>query len=473
MSLCRVVEYDPNNFEPWYQALDSLKRRWPTADPERTRIVGSILADIEERGIEAVLESARTYDCSSLEFDSIAVTDEEYERASVSPKHLEAIRHSIERVTHFHEAQLAALTKGWSREPTPWTSTDAYRWQIPARSGAHPTGYEGQRLVHHADAGIYVPGGKAAYPSSVIMNAIPARVAGIGASEISICTPAGPNGKISPAVIVAAREIGIRRIVKVGGAAAIGFLALGEGGDGGHGPGWRFQGVWGPNSVVAGPGNAWVNEAKRQLWGRVGLDSYAGPSEVCVLTDGSANARFAAADWLTQVEHAEDNVGVVVSTSRSTAMEILEEAEKQLAGAPREAIMRKALSEHGLVLICDGDHIEAAASAACKMRAEHLTIMVEDLDDVSSRILSAGCVLLGDYTPQSSGDFVSGPSHTLPTNLGARFASPVNVMTFLKFQNISCLTKEDLAELRPTIEAFAEMEGFPQHGLGASIRFEE
>lgn len=469
MSLCRVIPYDPDCPELWDQALKELKSRRPMPDSEATAAVASILRDIEERGVLAALESAQKFDCPSLTLDTFAVTDEEYEQAQVGDRQFDAIRRSIERVSRFHEAQLGALTRGWTPKPTPWTERHAWRWQIPAREDSEDTGYEGQQLVPLADAGIYVPGGKASYPSSVIMNAVPACVAGIGASDISICTPAGPDGKVNQSVIVAARELGIRRIAKVGGAAAIGFLAIGDV-DGLAD--WRFGGVWGPNSAVVGPGNRWVNEAKRQLWGRVGLDSYAGPSEVCVLVDETANAKFAAADWLTQIEHSEDNVGVVVSNSKEKAEEILMEAEAQLRGSPREQTLRAALKEHGMVLICDGDPIDRAANVACKMRAEHLTIMVEDVEDVSPRILSAGCILLGDYTPQSAGDFVSGPSHTLPTNLGARFASPLNVMTFLKFQSITKLTKEDLAEMRPAIEAFAEMEGFPQHGKGASIRFE-
>ncbi|MBI5705402.1 MAG: histidinol dehydrogenase [Armatimonadetes bacterium] len=440
--------------------------RRPKPNPETSKAVWKILADIEKNGVRAAVKYAKRFDSPKISLKNIAVSSKEIRTARLATREHDAIVKSIERVTQFHYQQLTALTRGWKKAKL-WGETRIWEWRTPARkdAAAEATGFEGQRLIPVNRVGLYVPGGKAAYPSSVIMNAVPAIVAGVG--ELCVCTPALPDGSVHPAILVAARELGIEQIAKVGGAAAIAFMAHGDTTE----EFWSDKNPWLRCDLVCGPGNAWVNEAKRQLWGSVGLDSYAGPSEVCVLVDETANARFAAADLLTQIEHSEDNFAVLVSTNRDKADEILAEAEKQLAGSPREAIMRKALKEKGICFVVK--KLYEASMKGSSIASEHLSCMVGELEQAASYIKSAGCILLGDYTPQSAGDFVSGPSHTLPTNLGARFASPVNVMTFLKFQSISCLTKEDLAELRPTIEAFAEMEGFPQHGRGASIRFED
>lgn len=470
MSVCRIVGPGGAVFDEARELVQPLLKRFPRPEPTVIRTVSKILADIEKGGVRAAVCYARKFDCPTLKLRQFAVTKREIAEATVPREHHAAIVRSIEQVRGFHEEQLKRLTQGWSPiELRPKHNRKAWQWTIsPTRGREATTGFEGQRLQSVWRVGVYVPGGKAAYPSSVIMNAVPAMVA--GTTNVAIATPARPDGSIHPAILVAARELGIVQIVKVGGAAAIGFLAMGDN----FKWNWLWDCDWGPCDVVVGPGNAWVNEAKRQLWGRVGLDSYAGPSEVCVVVDDSANAAYAAADLLTQVEHSEDNLGVLIGTSLEKVEEVLREVDRQMTGAPREATMRKALAERGLAVVVGTDNKRRAFEIKANWSAaEHLSLMVENPEEAAMWIRNAGCILLGDYTPQSAGDFVSGPSHTLPTNLGARFASPVNVMTFLKFQSISKLTKEDLAELRPTIEAFAEMEGFPQHGRGASIRFEE
>ncbi len=468
MSLCPIIVYDTSDrerFKEYARARIALSKRGVEGGFAESKTVAKIIEDVRVNGLWAVWKYTRRFDAPKLRIRDLVVTDKEIKSAEVSKEQHAAILHSIERVRDFHAEQLKNLTKGWK------TSSDGvFEWRMPARKKEEKTGFEGQRLRPIRKVGVYVPGGKASYPSSVIMNAVPAQVA--GAEEILIATPPRHDGSLNPAVLVAARELGLNRIIKCGGAAAIALLAIGDNSvytERGlpQGTGEFWNGV----DKIVGPGNMWVNEAKRQLWGRVGFDTYAGPSEVAVVADETANPAYAAADWLSQVEHAEDNCGYLVVWSEKVAHRILEEAEKQLKGAPREAVMRAALKEKGLVIIDESRKM--ALHTASSLAAEHLTLMVEDPEEALETIQDAGCILLGSYTPQSAGDFCSGPSHTLPTAMAARFGSPLNVMEFLRFQSISNLTKDDLAELAPTIQAFGEMEGFPQHARGASIRFED
>lgn len=469
MSLCRIVELPPGasreHVSAYVDALHSAQFRGRKAvDPKLSSAVAKIVDDVRTRGWKAAIKYTRRFDCPTLKVGQMEVSMKEIRQARLPDYQHDAIVKSIERVRAFHEKQLSMITKGWKRITLDrFEKTTAWEWRMPARE-SEPTGFEGQRLIPLASAGIYVPGGKANYPSSVIMNCVPALVARV--EKIVVCTPPREDGSISPAVLLAARELGIETIVKCGGAQAVALMAYGPYGESGEVGTAYFD--WGWVDKIAGPGNRWVNEAKRQLWGQVGLDTFAGPSEVCVVADETANPAFAAADWLTQVEHAEDNVGYLVTTTREVADRILEEAEKQLSGAPREATMRDSLKQNGLVLA--GFFARGTANG---LAAEHSSIMTKDAESLLAGFDLSSCVLLGDYTPQSAGDFVSGPSHTLPTGGAARFGSPVNVMDFLKFQSISCLTKEDLQELLPTIEAFGEMEGFPQHARGARIRFDD
>jgi len=485
LSLWPIVELGVDSVSEFAEVVSRLQNRQPRPIPSTVRTVAKILADIERGGARAAARYARKFDAPGLKLKDLAVSQKELRAAQVPKPHQEAILTAIHRVTEFHEAQLKVLTKGWRRTKL-WDDRAAWQWTIPAvresdesraagppppqsrntprpqQPTSHKRGFVGQRLVPMDRVGIYVPGGKAAYPSSVIMNAVPAKVAGV--NEIAMATPARTDGTLNPAILVAARELGIERIVRVGGAAAVGFLAFGAY----ESDSVRRQLEWLPCDKVVGPGNVWVNEAKRQLWGRVGLDSYAGPSEVCVVVDETAEARFAAADLLTQVEHSEDNVGILIGTDRAKVEEVLAEAESQLQGAPREKIMRRALSERGAAIVVH--KLSEAALLASALAPEHLTLMVKDADEAARYVEDAGCILLGPWTPQSAGDFVSGPSHTIPTNLGARFASPVNVTEFLRFQSIGKLSPEDASELEPPVRAFGEMEGLPAHAFNAAIR---
>lgn len=426
-----------------------LKKRGSQRDAATEKIVAGIIADVRSRGDEALLETGRKFDSPSLQ--SLEVTAEELETATISERFLGAIRESLSRVRSFHQQQLEAITTGMRP-----AGNGRYVWLTQhGEPGTVPEGSFGQRLMPVLAAGVYVPGGKATYPSSVIMNAVPALVAGV--QSVFVTTPAARDGNLNPAVLVALREVGVTRTFKVGGAAAIAALALGT------------ETIPRVDKIV-GPGNRFVNEAKRQLWGAVGLDGYAGPSEVGILADDSANARLAAADFLSQIEHAEDNAGFIVATSQAKVNEILAEVERQVTGTPREAIMRQAMADEAMVFIARD--LNEACDVMNAIAPEHLSVAVDNLDAALAKIQNAGCVLLGEWTPESAGDFCLGPSHTLPTAGAARFGSPVNILDFLKVQSVSRLTREQLEPLIEVIEIFGEMEGFPTHGFGGTIRRE-
>lgn len=426
------------------------------ADREVSTVVAELIEDVRTRGDAALLDHACRFD--SPEVTSVVVTSAEFDQAeqTVSEEDRAALELAIDRVMRFHEAQVYYLTETMDRheggesrfEGVPQTS---YSWSEETDHG----GYLGQRLIPVAAAGVYVPGGRATYPSSVVMNVGPANVAMV--PHVSVATPSRRDGSIAPAVLLAARLMHVDQVVRVGGASAVAALALGT---------ESVRRV----DVVAGPGNRYVNEAKRQLWGTVGLDGYAGPSEVCVLADATTNARWAAADLLTQVEHAEDNAGFLVCTDEVKAREILVEVDRLVADAPRGHVIEAALQRYGMVFVTRDR--QQASEIINAIAPEHLSLAVQDAEDWLPLIENAGCILIGEWTPESAGDFVAGPSHTLPTSRAARFGSPLNVMHFLKFQSVIRLGEGDLAELRPAIERFAQMEDFPAHGQGAAVRFE-
>lgn len=420
----------------------ALAQRTAQTDEETRWIVREILEDVRRRGDDALLDAARRFDAPGLQ--SVWVSEEEIESATLPGLEMRALRSAAERVLAFHWMQVRRLTAGWEG-PNFWSNSG---------EGFGGPGV-GQRLLPVDSAGIYVPGGRAAYPSSVLMNALPAVAAGV--RRIVVATPARPDGTLAPGVLAALRLCGVREAIKVGGAAAIGALALGTG---------TLRRV----DVIAGPGNRFVNEAKRQLWGAVGLDGFAGPSEVCVLTDAETNARFAAADLLTQIEHAPDNVGFLVGTDEGKLREVLAEAEAQVAVVERRGTLLQALQNGAAFLARDETQ---AAEIVDAIAPEHLSIATREPERWLGRIRNAGCILLGEWSPESAGDFVAGPSHTLPTAGAARFQSPVSALSFLKLQSVIRLSRDQLRELAPTIEAFGRMEGFPAHARGATIRFEE
>jgi histidinol dehydrogenase len=389
--------------------------------------VADTIADVRARGDAALLDSARKFDCPNL--GALLAGRDELEQSS-NQSIIEAAR---DRIRAFHEAQMNFLFG------------NGLAWQMPNQE-------IGQRYLPLSSVGVYVPGGKATYPSSVLMNAVPAQAAGVG--RIVVATPAPGTGKLSASVATALRACGVNSVLKVGGAAAIAALAYGT------------ESIT-PVDKIVGPGNRYVNEAKRQVWGDVGLDGYAGPSEVAVIADNDADPMWAAADLLTQVEHAEDNAGFLICLSEAQFRAVLDAAETLLVRSSREPIMRAALRDHGLAILARD--LDEACDLANEIAPEHLSLLTGT--DVSDKIVNAGCILIGGHTPESAADWAIGPSHTLPTIRGARFSSPLNVMDFMKVQSMSRLDATGLGDLMPVIEAFGQMEGFEMHARAARLRF--
>lgn len=431
-----VLRYGDAQLERW---LD----RSPQFDASVVASVAETIAQVRSEGAAAVLDRARLYDCPTLE--DLFVSQEELNGAQVPDAEVEALREAIRRVTEFHEVQMSVITNDWEELPVGWG------WRTDVTEG--DTGFEGQRMLSLARVGIYVPGGRAAYPSSVLMNAIPAFCAGV--KEVVLATPARSDGSIHPLVLVACRELGISTILKAGGAAAVAAMAFG------------IEGLRRVDKI-AGPGNAYVTEAKRQVWGAVGLDGFAGPSEVAVAVDGSFDAKFAAADLLTQIEHAPDNVAMLVAIGEEALQSVFDEVAAQLQSAPRAEVVRDALNNESVAVVVS--NLDEAAETLNRFAPEHASLMVENPGELAGRLVNCGCVAIGPYTAQSAGDYCSGPSHTLPTGGAARFGSPVSCLDFVKVQSVSMFTKSDIVQLAPTIATLAIAEGFPAHAFGAEVR---
>ncbi|MCG9895995.1 MAG: histidinol dehydrogenase [Fimbriimonadaceae bacterium] len=463
MRLCDIVGPDDPR-------VPALSRRRPKFDSAQADTVRRIIDDVAVRGAEAVLESARRFDAPGL---AEILEEIDGEGEGLSEAETEALHTAAERIEEFHRTQLQVIAEGWEGIDSGWA------WQTSAVERDNPeaqtemqlgpikvpmppemrqdrieSGMLGQRMLPIRRVGVYAPGGKASYPSSILMTAIPAKVA--GCREIVAATPARPDGTLAPAVREACRLAGVTQVVKCGGAAGIAGLALGW-------PG--FDRV----DLIVGPGNTWVNEAKRQLWGTVGLTAYAGPSEVAVVCLPGFDPLHAAADLLTQVEHSDDNVGLLIAFSRADAEAVLDSAAVMAGTAERGDVLRAALRSHGLAVVCGS--AEEAARLVDDFAPEHLALHGDEAEGFLGLISNAGCVALGGFTPQSAGDYASGPSHALPTSGAARFGSPVNVQDFLRFQTVTSFEREDLDVIRPVIETLAQMEGLPFHGRAASIRF--
>lgn len=415
-------------------ALSRARAQSVSQDAATREIVEKIILDVRTRGDAALLESGRKFDAPGLTTLQVSAEAQKQALEGIDPATRAAFEITLGRVIEFHQSQREGLTMLWKNQTV---------------SG----GFVGQRMIPLERVGVYVPGGNATYPSSVFMNVLPAQVAGV--PSIFVATPSGSSGCLHESVLAALELTQTTQAFMVGGAAAMAAFAFGT------------ETVPRVDKIV-GPGNKWVNEAKRQLWGQVGVDGYAGPSEVCVVADDSANVAFVAADILTQVEHAPDNAAYLIALSSEKLQEVLVEIERQLVGAPREATMRQALLDNGLAIAVRD--LSEAFDFVNGIAPEHLTVAIKDPETWLSRIQNAGCILLGEYTPESAGDYCLGPSHTLPTSGAARWQSPINVLDFLKVQSVSLLTPPDLAPLIPVIEQFGLVEGFPAHAAGATIR---
>ena len=405
--------------------------------PERTGVesaVLEILADVRKNGDEALLRYGRKFDCPDLE--RLEVRREEIDAAAgaVSPDLMRVLRKAEENIAEFHKNQL--------RTGFVMTRPD----------GA----VMGQRILPIARVGIYVPGGTAAYPSTVLMNAVPARLAGCG--EIVMATPCGRNGEINPAILAAAKLAGVTRVFRMGGAQAVAAMAFGT------------ESVPKVDKIV-GPGNAYVAEAKRQVFGRVAIDMVAGPSEILVVADAAANPRHVAADMLSQAEHDKMASAVLVTDSSALAEAVAAEIQAQLERLPRREIAQASIEKNGRILLTE--NLAAAVEAANELAPEHLELFVTDPFAYLGLVKNAGSVFLGANCPEALGDYLAGPNHTLPTSGTARFSSPLSVDDFVKKSSIIYYLKEALEAIHKDIEQFAACEQLTAHANSIAVRFEE
>ena len=415
--------------------LENLLKRSPNQYDSYQDTVAAILNDVKEKGDQALFEYTKKFDQAEITKETIAVTKEEIEEAyeQVDDSLIEVMKKSLTNIREFHEKQLRNS------------------WFETREDGV----ILGQRITPLESVGVYVPGGKAAYPSSVLMNIIPAKVAGV--ERIVMTTPPGKDGKVTPATLVAAHLAGATEVYKVGGAQAIGALA------------------YGTESIkkvckICGPGNIFVALAKKAVYGHVSIDSIAGPSEILVLADETANPRYVAADLLSQAEHDELASAILVTTSETLAKEVEKEIEGFLATLSRAEIIRKSLDNYGKLLIAPD--MKSAIETANEIASEHLEIITKNPFDTMTRIKNAGAIFLGEYSSEPLGDYFAGPNHVLPTNGTAKFFSPLNVDDFTKKSSIISFSEEALEPIHKDIIQFANAEHLTAHANSIAVRFE-
>lgn len=416
---------------PREQVMALLSRSLSLDNAEVESRVRAILRDVVSRGDDALREYTARFD--NVQVTNIEVTPDEFEQAQskVLPHVADALRLSADRIRRFHEHQKRAS----------WFDVDEHG------------GLVGQMITPLRRVGAYVPGGLAIYPSSVLMCAIPAQVAGV--EEILLCTPPRRDGTVHPLVLLAAKQAGVSRVFKVGGAQAIAAMVYGT------------QTIPAVDKIV-GPGNIYVTVAKKLVYGTVGIDMLAGPSEVCILADDTANARFVAMDMLTQAEHDVHTAAFLITPSPALAQAVHREIEVAAEQLPRREILQQTLAQNGGILITRD--MDEAVELANLCAPEHLALMVAEPWRYLPNIRCAGAVLMGDYSPQSLGDYVAGPSHTLPTSGTARYASPLNVDDFVKKTSVIGFTREALEQVAGAIQTLAQVEGLEAHRLAVEWR---
>jgi histidinol dehydrogenase len=427
----RVISTDSASRE---EVRAILRRSLTLEEAEIESRVRAILNEVASRGDDALREYTARFDGAQL--THLEVTSEELHRAQaeVSTPVAEALQLAAERIRRFHEHQ----------KRTSWFEAD------------ERGGLVGQMITPLRRVGAYVPGGLAVYPSSVLMCAIPAQVAGV--EEIILCTPPRKDGTVHPLVLMAAQQSGVSRIFKVGGAQAVAAMAYGT------------QSIPAVDKIV-GPGNIYVTVAKKLVYGMVGIDMLAGPSEVCILADDTADPRYVAIDMLTQAEHDIHTAAFLITPSRSLAQAVQEEIEKTVADLPRQDILRQTLAQNGGIILTRD--MEEAVELANLCAPEHLALMVAELWRYLPLIRCAGAVMMGAFSPQSLGDYVAGPSHTLPTSGTARYASPLNVDDFVKNTSVVYFTREALQQVADAIETLAAVEGLEAHLLAVKRRLRD
>ena len=416
--------------------LENLLKRSPNNYGKFEAAVADILANVKEKGDEALFSYTKEFDKVEITAENIRVTEEEIKEAyeAVDASLLEVIKKALVNIRSYHEKQ---------RQNSWFTSTE---------NGT----MLGQKVTPLNRVGVYVPGGKAVYPSSVLMNFVPAKVAGV--DEIIMTTPPGKDGKVNPSTLVAAREAGADRIYKVGGAQAIAALAFGT------------ESIPKVDKIV-GPGNIYVALAKKAVFGYVSIDSIAGPSEILVLADETANPRYVAADLLSQAEHDEMASAILITTSRELAERVSEEAAKFTAQLSRKEIIQKSLDNYGYILIAD--NMEEAIAAVNEIASEHMEIVTKNPFEVMTKVRNAGAIFIGEYSSEPLGDYFAGPNHVLPTNGTAKFFSALSVDDFIKKSSIISYSREALEEVYKDIAQFAECEQLTAHANSVKVRFED
>ena len=415
--------------------LKDLLKRSPSSYGTYEQTVSEIVNNVKENGDKAVFEYTEKFDHFALNSGNIRVTEEEIKEAykEIPEDLIEVYRHSAANIRTFHEKQL--------RQSFIETRPDG--------------SILGQRITPIEKAGVYVPGGKAAYPSSVLMNVVPAKVAGV--PKIVMTTPCNKEGKVNAGTLVAADIAGVDEIYKVGGAQAIAALAFGT------------------ESVpkvdkITGPGNIFVALAKKAVYGHVSIDSVAGPSEILVLADETANPRYVAADLLSQAEHDELASAILITTSKDLAEKVSKEVDGFTETLERREIILKSLSNYGYILVAE--NMEDAIAAANDIASEHLEILTKNPYETMTKIKNAGAIFMGEYSSEPLGDYFAGPNHILPTNGTARFFSPLSVDDFIKKTSLISFSKDALEKVHTEIEAFAKGEGLTAHANSIKVRFE-
>ena len=415
--------------------LENLLKRSPNSYGKYEASVAAILADVKEKGDEAIFEYTKKFDGAEINADNIVVTKAEIEEAYslVDAQLVDVIRKALVNIRDYHAKQ------------------KQYSWFDSTPNGT----ILGQKVTPLNRVGVYVPGGKAAYPSSVLMNIIPAKVAGV--NQIIMTTPPGKDGKVNPGTLVAANEAGVDVIYKVGGAQAIAAMAYGT------------ESIKKVDKIV-GPGNIYVALAKKAVYGHVSIDSIAGPREILVIADETANPRYVAADLLSQAEHDEMASAILITTSSELADKVSKEIKGFVSVLSRSEIISKSLENYGYILIAKD--IEEAVETANEIASEHLEIVTKDPFTVMTKIRNAGAIFLGEYSSEPLGDYFAGPNHVLPTNGTAKFFSPLSVDDFIKKSSIISYSKEALEPIHEDIIKFANAERLTAHANSIKVRFE-
>ncbi len=429
----RIVKLDSQSKQ---NILSDLLKRDPNQYGQYAETVQAIVDDVKKRGDEALFEYTKKFDGAEVSAENIRVTEEEIREAmeQVDPKLLEVMKKSMENIRDHHQRQ---KRQSWFESRPDGTLL-------------------GQKMTALESVGVYVPGGKAAYPSSVLMNIIPAEVAGV--DRIVMVTPPGKDGKVNPVTLTAAHLAGATEVYKAGGAQAVAALAFGT------------ESVPRVNKIV-GPGNIFVALAKKAVYGHVSIDSIAGPSEILVIADDSANPRYVAADLLSQAEHDELASAILVTTSPELAEKVSQECDAFIQTLSRKEILEKSLENYGYILLADT--LEDAVAIANEIASEHLEIVTRNPFEVMTKIRNAGAIFIGEYSSEPLGDYFAGPNHVLPTNGTAKFFSPLGVDDFVKKSSIIYYSKDALRKIHGDIIAFAEAEHLTAHANSIRVRFED